>query len=116
MQAEQPNIKKKPGRDDAKRDWRIRLNYEWMVRNLPFILFLASLALIYIANGHYAVKNMRAMNKTNQQLKELRWQYLQVKSDLMYRSKMSEVAKSLAPSGLKELTAPPEKIVADSSQ
>lgn len=108
----------KPGVENSlKKEWRKRMkDYQWMVKNLPFILFLAFLALIYIANGHYADKNMRQLNKTNRQLKELRWQYLQVKSRLMYRSKMSEVAKVVAPRGLKELMAPPEKIVVDSGK
>lgn len=97
------------GQDEKilKRERRIRLNYQWVVKNLPFLLFLSLLALLYIANGHYAVKNIRAINRTSTEVKELRWHYLDVKSDLMYRSKLSEVSKTVAPLGLKEIEAPP---------
>jgi Bacteriodetes cell division protein (FtsL-like) len=95
---------------------RFRINYLWLVKHLPFILYLSLLALIYIANGYYADKNIRAINKTSNELKELRWQYLNLKSDLMFRSKLSEVAKSVAPMGLEELTSPPQQIVIDTTK
>ena len=95
---------------------RFRLNYEWIVHRLPFILFLSLLALLYIANGHYADKNIREINKTRSELKELHWKYLNVKSDLMFRSKFSEVSKSVESLGLKELDAPPIIIAEDTTK
>ncbi len=100
----------------VKKDKRFRFNYQLIVKNLPFILYLALLALLYIANGHYTDKNIREINTTTQQIQDLRWEYLNIKSDLMFRSKMSEVAKSVAPSGLKELDAPPAVLVVEVPQ
>lgn len=93
-----------------KRDWRPRINYEWIVKNLPFTLFLSLLALLYIANGHYAVKNIREINKLDQEVKELHWRYLDAKTDLMLRSKMSEVYRGVAPGGLEVPVTPPIRI------
>lgn len=86
---------------------------EEVVRHLPYFLFLAFIALLYIANGYYAEDTVRQLNKAGNELKELRSEYISTKSDLMYISKQSEVAnmaekKSL---GLKESLVPPQKIV-----
>lgn len=99
---------------DIKRDWRRLLNYQWIVKNIPFFLFLAVLAVIYIYNGHYADKTVRNINKVSRELKELQYEYKTLKSEVMFRSKQSELAKAVEPLGLKELTSPPVVLV-DSS-
>ena len=90
---------------------RIRLRrlirYQWIVRNMPFFLFLACLAVVYIYNGHYADKIVRSIGKTNNELKELQYEYKTLKSEVMFRSKQSELAKAVAPLSLKELTVAP---------
>lgn len=84
-----------------KKDWRPKINYQWIVKNLPFLLFLSLLAIIYIANGHFSVKNIREINKLDKEVKELHWEYLDAKSRLMLKSKMSEVSQGVSPMGLK---------------
>ena len=83
------------------------LSHGWILKNMPFFLFLAALAVIYIYNGHYADKIVRDINRTNKELKELQYEYKTLKSEVMFRSKQSELAKAVEPFGLKELTAPP---------
>lgn len=78
--------------------------------NLPFILFLAVVALVYIANNHLAEKKIIRINRLSREIKELKWEYLSVKSELMFRSKLSEVSKAVEPLGLKELSTPPQRI------
>ena len=92
---------------EVKRDWKKIFRYQWIVKNIPFFLFLAVLAVIYIYNGHYADKTVRNINRTSNELKELQYEYKTLKSEVMFRSKQSELAKAVAPLGLKELTAPP---------
>nr|WP_307735049.1 FtsL-like putative cell division protein [Chitinophaga nivalis] len=96
---------------EPKREWRLRINYRALVLNMPFIGFLSVLALIYIANSHLAEKKIRRINKLGKEIKELKWEYINVKSELMFRSKMSEVSKSVEPLGLKQLSSPPQKII-----
>jgi cell division protein FtsL len=100
MEAEQ-NIQ------EAKRDWKKIFSYRWIVKNVPFFLFLAVLAVVYIYNGHYADKTIRNINKVSVELKELQYEYKTLKSEVMFRSKQSELAKAVAPLGLKELVVPP---------
>jgi cell division protein FtsL len=95
-----------------KRKDRKRLfGYRWIVKNIPFFLFLSVLAVVYIYNGHYADKTVRNINKVNKELKELQYEYKTLKSEVMYRSKQSELAKAVEPLGLKELTVPPAVLV-----
>ena len=91
---------------EVKRDWKRIFSYKWVVKNLPFFLFLTALAVIYIYNGHYAEKTIRNINKVSIELKELQYEYKTLKSEVMFRSKQSELAKAVAPLGLKELTQP----------
>ena len=86
---------------------RAWFNYRWMVRNLQFFLFLAILAVIYIYNGHYSDKTVRNINKVSKELKELQYEYKTLKSEVMFQSKQSELAKAVEGYGLKELTMPP---------
>ncbi len=92
------------------------LSNEKTIKHLPFILFLALIAIFYIANGYYADDKIREVNKISNQLKELRSEYISTKSELMFASKQSEVAKSVEVLGLKEPVVPPIKIEVDSAQ
>ena len=92
---------------ESKIEWKRLFSYKWIVKNVPFFLFMAALAVIYIYNGHYADKTARDINKVNNELKELQYEYKTMKSEVMFLSKQSELAKAVEPFGLKELVAPP---------
>ena len=94
-------------------DWRGLFSYKWVVRNIPFFLFLAALAVLYIYNGHYADKLTRKINVTEKHIKELEYEYKTVKSEVIFRSKASELVKAVEPLGLKELTEPPFVLTAE---
>jgi cell division protein FtsL len=87
--------------------WKRLLNYQSIVKQVPFFLFLALLAVVYIYNGHYADKTIRNINQTAKEVKELQYEYKTIKSEVMFRSKQSELAKAVEPLGLKELTVAP---------
>ncbi len=100
---EQQNTKER----DLKINWKRLLNYQSIVRQVPFFLFLALLAVIYIYNGHYADKTIRKINQTAKEVKELQYEYKTVKGEVMFLSKQSEVIKVVDTLGLKELTTAP---------
>jgi hypothetical protein len=91
------------------------LGYHLIMKNIRFFLFLAALAVIYIYNGHYADKVVRDINRTNKELKELQYEYKTLKSEVMFRSKQSELARAVEPFGLRQLTSPPY-VMTDSIQ
>ncbi len=92
------------------------VNYGWVLKNIPFFLFLAVLAVLYIANGHYADKTIRSINTTAAQLKELQYEYKTVKSEMMYKSREAEMVQAAAPLGLKVSPEPPAHLVIDNKQ
>jgi hypothetical protein len=78
---------------------------------LPFLLFLSFLCMLYIANSHMAMKNIRSIDRLNKEVKELSWEYKSLKADLMFKSKLTEVAKVVDTLGIKELIEPPKKLI-----
>jgi hypothetical protein len=73
------------------------------------------MAIIYIANGHYADNTIRNINKTTRLLKEQEYEFKTLNGKLMFQNRLSEVAKSVEPIGLKENIQQPVKIT-DSTQ
>jgi len=92
------------------------LSNDNVLKHIPFILFLSVIAILYIANGYWADDKVRQVNKLNAQIKDFRSEYISTKSDLMFVSKQSEVAKSVEKLGLKEPIVPPMKIVVDTAK
>lgn len=81
------------------------------IEMLPYIIFLCVLVMIYIANSHMAEKNIRDIDNLGKKVKELSWEYKSLKADLMFKSKMTEVAKKVDTLNLKELIEPPKKLI-----
>jgi hypothetical protein len=111
MQEEQIN-KEKEVRFDlsaGQAGWKRWLNYQSLGKQLPFFLFLTVLAVAYIYNGHLADKMLRRISKTEKEVKELKYEYIAIKSKVIFQSKQSELVKSdaIQQLGLKELTESP---------
>jgi cell division protein FtsL len=84
--------------------------YQWIMSNMNFVLFMTLLAVLYIANGHTADRTIRRINKTQSELKELQYEYKTLKSEVMFKSKESEVLKQATPLGLKITNEIPQRI------
>jgi len=107
--------KKKKGNNQAARSAQNILGGTFLTRertakHLPFLLFLAFVAIIYIGNSYYAEKNIRKIEGLQKQLKEMRYEHITTKSQLNSSSSQSKVASSLKDKGIKESTVPPNKI------
>ncbi|HWB92534.1 MAG TPA: FtsL-like putative cell division protein [Puia sp.] len=99
-------------KNKSKTRWKpSQLGIGWIMKNIGFFLFLAALAVVYIYNGHYADNISRDITRTDKQVKELQYEYKTLKSEVMFRSKQSELAKAVEPFGLKELVRPPYVLV-----
>lgn len=68
---------------------------DYILRNLPFFGFLASLVVIYIYVVHQGQGRVREYQAMKKEVKELRWQYLTTRSDLMVSSQQSALAKEV---------------------
>ena len=86
---------------------------DFIVKQLPYIVFLVALAFIYIANRYHAEKVVRASIELSKEINDLRAEAITTSSELMFISKQSEVAKLVQQRGLglNESLEPPKKIV-----
>ena len=87
------------------------LSKEWVTGNLSYLLYVALLAMIYIANTYYTEKKFKSIERTKSELKELRYEYITTKSILMFQGRQSEISKRAVIQGLREAKMPPYKIL-----
>lgn len=92
------------------------LNRESTIRLLPFFLFLTLISMFYIGNTYYAEKQERDIQALRKSLKELRYEYITTRSELMNQSQQSEVARRLEAINIKESRVPPVKVIKKTKQ
>ena len=94
------------------------LTRDIVTRQLPFVLFLTFLIILYIGNRYHAEKVIRETMKLQTELKELRARSISTASELEFISRQSEVAKRVddLSLGLKEAVNPPMKIIVESKR
>ena len=61
-------------------------------------------------------KTVRRIDHVQSEVEDLRADYTTLKSDLMFASKQSEVARKVKVIGLRESLNPPTKVIVDSSE
>lgn len=83
--------------DDALKNWR-------------FIFFLSLLALVMIASSHSADKKVYQIARLNNEVKELKSEYLDIRKRLMQSRMESKIETAMAKRGLKPSVTPPQKI------
>ena len=81
--------------------------------NFSFLLFIGFLAVVYIANAHFAEKGVRRIQSMQKEIKELKWEYTSIKSETMYKSMQSQIDESLEPVGLDLENKGPKVILSD---
>lgn len=82
------------------------LEKERTFRMFPFLLFLAFLAFVYITNDYTVESKVRKIDHLEQEVREMRYEYISVKSNLINISKQSQLAKRLKNLGIKENNEP----------
>lgn len=104
------NIQDNAAASSQEKWWKkyVQLNMSWdmLVQNVPFILFLAVISVFYITNKSLATDLVRETEETNKQLKELKWQYLDIQSRLIKATSEEELLKVSSQYGLKPLQKP----------
>ena len=87
------------------------LSQEWVARNAPLILLVFGLIILAIANNYVAQRKSIQISKAKKEIKDLRDEYISTKSQLMYSTKMSEIARKLEGRGIKEPVKPAFKLI-----
>ena len=84
--------------DDAIKNWRM-------------LLFLSFLAIILIASSHNAESKVHEIAKLNNEVRELRTQFVDGRTELMQLKMESSVIEKMRKKGIKRPTKPPQKII-----
>ena len=97
------------------------LNIEFLIKdnalkNWRMILFLSLLALVIISSGHSADRKIFQIAKLNNELKEMKSNFVQKRAYLMELKMESRVTESLKEKGIKPAKNPPIKLVVESSK
>lgn len=87
------------------------LTRQAFLKALPFIVFLMILGIVYISNIFYVERTKRQLDDLEEELRELRYEYVTSRSRLMFESKPSAVSEKLGETGIRETLTPPVKIV-----
>ncbi len=90
-------------RREAKQTWRDvvdKISYKGIVHNMPYLLFVALLCIIYINNNNRSVAITRDLNGKSEQLKELRWKYRDIQARLMSLTSETEITNKAMLQGI----------------
>lgn len=80
-------------------------------KNWKFIIFLSLLALVMISSAHSADRKVHQIAKLNNEVKELRSEFVDMRSKLMKVKMESKVVAQMKKKGLNPSTNPPQKII-----
>lgn len=89
--------------DDAFKNWR-------------FIIYLSVLALIMIASSHQADKKVHEIARLNNEVKELKSEYVDVRMKLMQTKLETKIIRAMEKRGLFPSEIPPQKIIIKKSE
>jgi hypothetical protein len=89
------------------------LTDERVTRQIPFLIFLAFLAVLIITNRNWSERTIRKVEVLQNTLDELRSESITLSAKLMNSSRPSEIAKKVenANIDLHEPVRPPQKLV-----
>jgi hypothetical protein len=89
------------------------LTDERVTRQIPFLIFLAFLAILLITNRNWSERTIRKVEVLQGTLDELRSESITLSAKLMNSSRPSEIAKKVEKANidLEEPSRPPQKLV-----
>ena len=80
------------------------------------IIFLSFLALMMIASSHQADKKVHEIARLNNEVKELKSEYVDVRMQLMQSKMESKIIRAMERRGIFPSETPPQKIVIKKSE
>ena len=88
----------------------------WPIHHIDRILWITALLIVYIGLNHNAERLVRRIQRTQNQVSELRSQATVLQADFDRSGKQSEINKRVAPLGLTDSQTPPHKLVVKANE
>ncbi len=82
----------------------------WLFLNLPFVCYLTVLTLGYIYNKHSIDRKKRRLEVLSNEVKDLYWQQMDIKQEIMYGSTQSQIEQKVADLELVPMRKAPLKL------
>ncbi len=99
------------GKKEKGKKYRVKVSDKFFFDQLPFVIFLTFIGVIYIANSYYVEGTVRAMEKTKKEIIEQKNEFVIAKTKASLMGQRIQVLNIVDTLGLKEFTAPAFKIV-----
>lgn len=90
--------------------WR-QLHSGRLIENVPLVVFLGLLGIVYIANAHYGERQARKIRKVEADVQSLKREHMQVLSTLMNEKKHTRIENEVKQLGLAPPQSRPYRIV-----
>jgi cell division protein FtsB len=94
----------------SKRDNGLEFVLTLITKHIGFILFLVALLLMVTLNHQVAERKVRKIQKLEKEVQELKWSYMNLKSDVMYNSTYSQVSRSVKDFEIENRVAAPIRV------
>ena len=85
-------------------------------KNWLFIIYASTLATVMIASSHSADRKVHQIAELNEEVRELRSEFVDMRSDVQRLKLESTVMDYVQPKGLEPSETPPNKIMVKTSQ
>jgi len=87
------------------------LQQKYFLKNLPFLLFIAVILAVYIANAYYAENKIREITQTETEIKELHAEFISLKAELTEKCKEYKVSEVLKQNGMLISDSIPPRVI-----
>ncbi len=87
------------------------LTRDGFIKQAPFFFYIVFIAFVYIAMNFYADKTLLSIEKTKDDIRELRFEFVTTSQELTQITQASYLKKELETTGLKRAIIPPRKII-----
>ena len=96
---------------DKSKRYKVKVSDRFFFDQLPFVIFLTFIGVIYIANSYYVEGTVREMEKIKKEIIEQKNEFVIAKTKASLMGQRIQVIKIVDTLGLKEFTVPSFKIV-----
>ena len=103
------------GANKKGRKLNLRVTDKFFFDQLPFVVFLTLIGVLYIANSYYVEGTVREMEKVKKEIIEAKNEFVTAKTKASLMGQRIEVLKIVKDLGLKESSIPSYKLVKEGS-